>query len=509
MPNDAPTTRSPSNPICLKGKIMKFWQTVPFALAMAVLQAQTPAGDAAPQPTPTFYRVTLVQGSAKALNYRNLTHSTEIGLRGSVLAPGAKGEADVKSSGGAIHITAKVMDLPAASTFGPEYLTYVLWGISPEGRATNLGELVLKNGRGKAVVVEPLQTFGLVVTAEPYFAVSRPSDVVVMENVLGREAQGQVEEIDAHYDLLKRGQYTVNLTLGAPLVMDGNTPFEVYQARNAVSIARASGAAAYAQDPLGKAVVYLNEAEAEGGSRKTRIIAAREAVQRAEDARLIAVQRQDTERVATEEKWNQARLGEAKRKADQAVIAAANANTLVQVANQEAREANKETHAANLETQAANQQAQAAVAESAGLKTQLMTQLNTVLATRASARGLIVNMSGMLFQSGKATLEPAAREKLAKIAGILSTHKGLKIEAEGFTDNTGGDVLNQRLSEQRAAASRDYLVSQGVAPDAIVSRGFGKQNPIASNDTAQGRQENRRVELVVTGQGMAAGGSND
>jgi outer membrane protein OmpA-like peptidoglycan-associated protein len=471
---------------------MKFWQTVPFAAALAVLQAQSPSVTPIPSPSPTetmpegaapLYRVIIVQGSARAINYRNLKSSTEIDLKGTVLAPGAMGEAKVKSEAGSIHIAAKFKDLPAASSFGPEYLTYVLWGISPEGRASNLGEVILKKGKGRIEVTESLQTFGLVVTAEPYFAVSRPSDVVIMENVIGKDAKGQVEAIDAHYELLKRGQYTVNVTPGAPMVMDDKTPFDLYQARNAVAIAKVAGAKTYAEESLGKAEGYLEQAEAVGGKKKERIMMAREAVQRAEDARLIAVQRQETERVAMEAKWNQARVAAAQRAAEQAAANEANANKQVQTANQ---------------------QTQTAEVENANLRTRLMAQLNSVLETRATARGLIVNMSGMLFQSGKATLEPSAREKLAKIAGILSTHKGLRIEAEGFTDSTGGDALNQHLSEQRADASRAYLVSQGVASEAISSKGFGKANPIASNETSTGRQANRRVELVVSGTGVTA-----
>lgn len=476
---------------------MKLWQTVPFAAALAVLQAQSPSVTPVPSPSPTetmpegsapLYRVLIVQGSAQAINYRNMKSTTKIDLKGTALASAALGEAKIKSEAGSIRIVAKVKGLPAASSFGPEYLTYVLWGISPEGRATNLGEVVVKKGKAKVEVSEALQTFALVVTAEPYFAVSKPSDVVVMENAIGKDAKGQVEEVEAHYELLKRGQYTVNLNAGSPMVMDDKTPFDVYQARNAVAIAKAAGARTYADDALGKAEGYLQQAEDAKGKKKERIMMAREAVQRAEDARLIAVRRQDTERVAMEARMNQDRLDNAKRKAALAAAAEADAKAQTQLAN-------SQTQAANLQTQAAEE-------ETAGLRTRLMAQLNSVLETRATARGLIVNMSGMLFQSGKATLEPGAREKLAKIAGILSTHKGLKIEAEGFTDNTGGDALNQRLSEQRADASRDYLVSQGVASDAIISRGFGKSNPIADNGTSTGRQANRRVELVVSGAGV-------
>lgn len=480
---------------------MKFWKTIPFAAALLVIQAETPATTPVSNPDLNFsptaqpatvplYRVTVVQGSAKAINYRNLKASTRIALKGTVLHPEASGVAVVKSEDGKIQITAKFKDLPPASMFGGEFLTYVLWGISTEGRATNLGEIVLEHGKGKLSVTEQLQTFGLVVTAEPYFAVSQPSDVVVLENIVSKDTQGQVELIDAKYELLKRGQYTLNLASAEPIIMDEKTPFTVYQARNAVRIAQAAGASTYASEAFGKAQNYLAQAETREGGRKARVMMAREAVQRAEDARLIAVQKQEAEQVAMEQKWAQDKLDAAKREA--AAAAAAKEAALAQTRQAEADNAGLRSRNEGLQSR------------NEGLRSKLMEQLNSVLQTRATARGLIVNMSGVLFQNGKATLLPAAREKLAKIAGILSVHKGLRIEADGFTDSTGSDEFNLRLSEQRAKNTMDYLVSQGVPADSVTFKGFGKENPIASNETTAGRQENRRVELVVSGEGVTA-----
>jgi outer membrane protein OmpA-like peptidoglycan-associated protein len=483
---------------------MNIWKTLPLTAAFLAAQAGTPYSS--PIPNPSFnpspqaqtasvplYRVVVVQGSAKAINYRNLKHATGIELMGTVLVRNASGEATVKSEDGGIQITAKVKNLPPASTFGGEFLTYVLWGISTEGRAANLGEIVLEHGKGKVKVTEKLQTFGLVVTAEPYYAVTQPSDVVVLENAVGKDSKSQFELIDAKYELLKRGQYNLNLASSDPMVMDGKTPFAVYQARNAVRIARASGAPYYAPEAFGKAQDYLNQAEVSGGAKKARIINAREAIQRAEDARLISVQKQDVERLAMERKMAQDKLDDTKRQA--AAAAAAEESALDQKRRAEAENAGLRSKNEGLQ------------ARNEGLRTRLMEQLNAVLQTRATARGLIVNMSGVLFENGKATLLPAAREKLAKIAGILSTHKGLRIEADGFTDSNGGDALNQRLSEARAGNVKDYLVSQGVQGDSVTSKGFGKESPIASNETSAGRQENRRVELVVSGEGLTAAGS--
>ena len=479
---------------------MNFWKTIPFAAALLVLQAQSPpipnANPSQPNSVP-LYRVVVVQGSAKAIRYRDLKYSTKIDLKGTVLLPAASGEATVKGKGSGVLISAKFKSVPPASTFGGEFLTYVMWGISTEGRATNLGEVLLKNGKGKLEATIPLQTFGLVVTAEPYFAVSQPSDVVVLENAMRKNTQGQVELIDAKYELLKRGQYTLNLSSSGPLAMDKKTPFAVYQARNAVRIAQAAGASVYAAEPFGKAEDFLKRAETDGGGQKVRVALAREAVQRAEDSRLIAVQRQAADQLAMEQKMAQDQLDAANKEA--AIAAAAREAAIKQSQLTEAQNA-----ALLKQTQLTEAENAALQAKNAGLRTELMEQLNAILQTRATARGLIVNMSGVLFQNGKATLLPAAREKLAKIAGILSTHKGLKIEADGFTDSNGSDALNMRLSEQRARNTRDYLVSQGVVADSITSKGFGEENPIASNDTAAGRQENRRVELVVSGEGITA-----
>jgi outer membrane protein OmpA-like peptidoglycan-associated protein len=342
------------------------------------------------------------------------------------------------------------------------------------------------------------------VTAEPYFAVSQPSDVVVMENAIRKGSVEQFEFIDAKYELLKRGQYTMNMDALTPMPMDEKTPFEVYQARNAVRIARSTGASVYAPEAYGKAVNYLVEAEIKDGSKKARIISAREAVQRAEDARLIAIQKQDVERLAMDQRMAQDKLDAANRQT--ALAAAAQASTLrenkmAKAENDTLRATNEGLWTKNKGLETKNEGLQS---RNDGLQARLLDQLNAVLKTRATARGLIVNMSGVLFQNGKATLLPAAREKLSKIAGILSTHKGLKIEAEGFTDSNGTEAFNQALSEKRAENTRDYLVQQGVSPNAISFKGFGESSPIATNDTNAGRQENRRVELVVSGEGLTA-----
>jgi outer membrane protein OmpA-like peptidoglycan-associated protein len=153
-----------------------------------------------------------------------------------------------------------------------------------------------------------------------------------------------------------------------------------------------------------------------------------------------------------------------------------------------------------LAAQQAQQSVQQAEADKAAMRTRLSEQLNSILQTRDSARGLIVSMSDVLFDTGKYSLKPGAREKLAKVAGILLAYPGLNIEVGGYTDNVGGEQMNQTLSENRAGSVRDYLVQQGVATNSVSARGFGNTLPVATNDNSSGRQQNRRVELLVSGE---------
>lgn len=512
------------------------------------------------QPTP-LYRVTVVARTTKAINYRHSSGATRIDFRGTPLLPLARGHASVESRRGAVRIQAQFEKLQPANQFGPEYLTYVLWAITPEGRANNLGELILEGTKGKLEATAELQAFALVVTAEPYFAVILPSDVVVMENIVRPDTLGKVSEIDAQFELLQRGQYSSLSANFQPARMDPKIPLGVYQARNAVQIAKGAGADRYAGDSFLKAVRLLQEAETtlahKAGKKQVEMIA-REAVQTAEDARAITAKRREEERLTQERQAAAEREARAKAETEQAYkrreeaerakveaqlaaehaarekteAEAARAAALAQqqaaqveaerarqAADRAARE-RAEAEAARAAALAQQQEAQAeaerarqaadqaerlrqqAESEKAELRARLLNQLNTILRTRDSARGLIVNMSDVLFDTASYTLRPAAREKLAKISGILLAHPGLNLQVEGHTDSVGGDEYNQQLSERRASSVRDFLVQQGVPTASVSSRGFGKTQPVSSNETAAGRQQNRRVELVVTGEAI-------
>ncbi len=519
-------------------------------------QAPNPVQQAGPAESPAagmpIFRVTVVARTTKAINYHHRSGSTMIGFRGTTLMPEARGEARMESKQGVIKINANMEKMQPATNDGPEYLTYVLWAITPEGRATNVGEVLLNGGRSKLDATSELQTFGLIVTAEPYFAVTQPSDVVVMENFVRRDTTGTIEEVDAKYELLQRGQYTLNVNPAEmkALRLDKRVPIELYEARNAVQIARWAGAERYAADTFQKALLDLENAEGylKGKSGKKPIgTVAREAVQMAEDARIITIKKRedenlanerqagadresraeseraaaqsDADRVRQEAEASRARaeaeaarvkrdtdaqrasaLAEAERLRLQADAQSAAAQAELARAAQATADAQAETERARLATQEANLLRQKAETEKTELRSQLLQQFNLILETRDTARGLIVNMSDVLFDTAKFTLRPVAREKLAKLTGIILGHPGLRLAVEGHTDSVGGEAYNQLLSEQRGSAVRDYLTQGGMAGNAVTSRGFGKTQPVGSNDTAAGRQQNRRVEIVVSGE---------
>ncbi len=504
-----------------------------LGMAPARTEAQPPAGTQVQQREPVpVYRVTVVARTAKAINYRHRSGATKIDFRGTPLLPRARGEAKVESKQGYIEIEVEFDDLEPSAKFGPEYLTYVLWAVTPEGRPTNLGEVILNGTKSKLDVTTELQAFGLIVTAEPYFAVTQPSDVVVMENMVRKDTVGKIEEIEAKYELLQRGQYILNVEPSTlrPMAIDPKVPLELYEARNALQIARWAGADRYAAETFSKAESLLQQAEgyqARKAGKKPVAMTAREAVQTAEDARIIAFKRREEARLALERRAAADREMQAKAEAEAETQRRAQAEAQQRLeaekraraeaqqerSRQEADQARRTAEEAERGRQQAERGRQQAEREKAELRASLIQQFNLILETRDTARGLIVNMSDVLFDSGRYTLRPVAREKLAKVAGILLAHPGLALEVEGHTDSVGGDEFNQVLSEKRAAAVRDYLVSQGISSLNVAARGFGKTQPVASNDTPVGRQLNRRVEMIVSGEIIGAfiapsGGSN-
>ena len=502
--------------------------------------------------TPTF-RVTVVSRSIQAVNYQHRGGATKMDFAGTDLMPQARGEAKVESKKGYIEIEVEFANLENPTTFGNEYLTYILWAISPEGRAVNLGEILVgDNHRSKVDVTTDLQAFALVVTAEPYYAVRQPSNVVVLENVVREDTKGTTEAMHTKYDLLERGGYIPTGYKFDPVVLNTKLPLEFFEARNALRIAQSEGAETYAHDSYQHASRLMDQVDADAVSkhsdRKAMIGVAREVVQTAEDARAITVKKIEQERLenereaaanaqantqaeaddATRQKEQaqseQARAEQARAQAEsdasraqaataraQADAASAQADANQAKSDMEANQASSadalsaaqaDADQSRLAAQQAQSSVQQAEADKAAMRLRLSEQLNTILQTRDSARGLIVSMSDVLFDTGKYSLKPGAREKLAKVAGILLAYPGLNIEVGGYTDNVGGDQMNQTLSENRAASVRDYLVQQGVSSSAVTAKGFGNSLAVASNDNSAGRQQNRRVELLVSGEAI-------
>jgi len=548
---------------------------------------QQPNAAASQEQVPVF-RITVVGRTTPAINYRPRKGATKVDFVGTPLLPNAVGTAQVEGKKGYIAIDARFDKLEPATVFGQEYLTYVLWAITPEGRATNLGEVQVDDKDARIQVTTELQAFGLILTAEPYYAVTQPSDVVVMENSVRAGTVGTSEIIQARYELLNRGSYLMRQDASQlrrkPL--EPGAPLDLAEARNAVALARIAGAERYAGDTYAKAARLLADAELARERRRGAnaiMMPARQAAQTAEDARLIALKNQSDEfeamqRLAGAQRetaaLDRARAEEAARRqadigrqnADAARLTAERDRSTADAARLSAERATAAADAARLSAQrdtatadaarltaerdratadaarltaerdtatadaarlsaesatavaerarlaadaaraAAQGQAQDAQAQSERekneLRARLRDQLNVILETRETARGLVVNLSDVLFDTGKADLKPGAREKLSRLSGVLMSHPGLHVEVEGHADSVGATDLNQTLSESRAASVRDYLVRGGIAPNTVGTAGFGESQPVASNATAAGKQQNRRVELIVSGEAI-------
>jgi outer membrane protein OmpA-like peptidoglycan-associated protein len=540
--------------------------------AGTIAQVQTAA---AAQNQTQIYSINLVSRSTRAVKYEHRRGATKIDFEGTTLMPGASGVASVESKRGAMEIQVEFKDLGRPTTFGTEYLTYVLWAVSPEGRSVNVGEvLVGDNHRSKLDVTTDLQAFAMIVTAEPYYAVRRPSNVVVLENQIRPDTVGTSEAVDAKYELIDRGGYIPMGYKFDPVSINSRLPLEFFEASNAMRIAKSAGADSYAATSYDKAAVEMKRVDflvtRKHVDRKELISVSREVVQTADDSREIAVKRMEADRMNADRESEAAKLANARANSRDAIQGRANAEAATDDANRgraqaeiaaaEAQrqqqnamaDANRNRAAAadanqaaanaqqsqkfaeldadrnravaadanqaaadaqqgqrnaeadsardRLATSASSQQLQQAVLDREELRAKLLKQFNLIFATRDTARGLIVNLSDVLFDTGKSTLLPGAREKLAKISGIVLAYPDLRLAIEGNTDSVGSDAMNQTLSEQRAGSVRDYLVQEKVPAESMTSKGFGKTQPVASNDTAEGRQQNRRVELVVSGE---------
>jgi outer membrane protein OmpA-like peptidoglycan-associated protein len=350
-----------------------------------------------------------------------------------------------------------------------------------------------------------------------------PSELLILENAVRENTKGKIFIVN-EYSLLRRAQYQ-KLTNPLALTVDlDKQPIELYEARNAVTIAKSNGADKYAAEIYNKAEASLHMAENALAGKKDKkevVSTARQSVQFSQDALTLTIQRQDEERIANEraarelaerqareqaqaeaQRRTQAEADRALAEAEKARAQAAQARA--ELEHQEARRKSEEEARLRSEAETAQANAERLVQEAhrerTELRARLLQQFSKVLDTRDTERGLVVNMSDVLFDTGKFTLRPEAREKLARIAGIVINYPSLVLQSEGHTDSTGSIDLNQKLSEQRAASVREYLVAQGVTDASITSVGKAFNVPVATNDTARGRQQNRRVELIVSGE---------
>ncbi|MGA2590208.1 MAG: OmpA family protein [Bryobacteraceae bacterium] len=482
-----------------------------FTLAAS---AQTQPDHSAAVP---LYRVTVVDRTVSAIDYQYRNGPTNIDFRGTVLLPMSKGGATVESKEGRTEIDAHFDRLLAPTRFGREYLTYVLWAITPDGHAKNLGEILAgSSDKARLRVTTDLQAFGLIVTAEPYSTVRQPSDVVVLENQARPDTIGSTEPIQAKYELLPRGHYTYNVP-DSLAASEANAPrlssdqyqslVELYEAQNAVQIAQSAEADRYAPDTLAKAQDLLRQAQA-AQDRKAGVTSivtlARQAAQTAEDARILAIQRkQDRELARVKE---QAARAEELRTRAEAAAQTAETQAAADRALLEQERAAKHQAEAQAAAASAAATAMTAAAQEAPpppaqdrpvadrdeprkkeLRLQLLEQFNAVLSARDTPRGLMLTIPDSGFQGTR--VSPAVYERLARVAALLKAHPDLTVEVDG----------HERFSSERAEAVRDVLVSHGLPAGAVLARGLGDTRPLASNASAAGREQNRRVEIVVAG----------
>jgi flagellar motor protein MotB len=508
-----------------------------------VLAAGAAVAQSIPDPPPPpgadrtvpVYKVTVVERSLQAVNYQYRSLPTDIDLKGTVLLPNAGGKATVESKRGRTEIDAHIHKLTPPTPFGRQYLSYVLWAISPEGAPHNLGEVVANGSDNAHVhVTTDLQVFALLVTAEPYSAVRQPSDVVVLENQVRPDTIGRTQPIIAKAELLSRGQFTYDKQ-AAMSAMAQNTPkvsmdeyeqlLEIYQAENALGIARAAGADRLASETFSKAQAAYDEANRLRMSKaglSLVVQSAREAAQTADDARAIALRRAQENRTMTAEQK------------------AANAQDEIERARADAQRARAEADAARAQADAAKAQAeqeriarqraesQAAAAPNSQdlpivpppapsyapppaprapaegprssldaspqqqqLRMRLLQRLSAVMQTRDTPRGLVVTIPDASFENG--SLRPATSQALARIAGLFS-QPGIKVLVEGHSDTPEGAAI----SERREEAVRTVLASQGSGAF-ITARNVGADRPLISNTMPGGRTTNRRVEIVISG----------
>jgi len=470
------------------------------------------------------YRVTVIERTVDSVNYQYHAGPTKVDFRGTVLLPAAKGDATVESQQGRTSVDAKFEGLEAPQRFGPEYLSYVLWAITPDGRPHNLGEIV-PNGSNKAhlPVTTDLQAFGLIVTAEPYSSVRQPGDVVVLQNEVRPDTVGEIRPVMAKVELMPRGHYTWNVpaaeTAGvasAPKVSMSrySAILQTYEAQNALGIASVAGAQKYAPDVFAKAEQELTQAQqlqTKKGNDDLIVQHARAATEIAEDARIIAERhqqeeamiaaRQDTVDAQQAQLKAEAKAEREKERADNAQAQAQAEREARERAEADARLAREQAEQATvvvMQQPPAPQPAQTATqvnqdAAAKDVRRQLLRNLNMAIVTRDTPRGLDATLNDADFDHGQLRAAPASA--VSRMGAMLAAHADLRITVEGNSDTPEGS----ETARQRAQAVAAALSAAGVPAGRISCQSLGNSRPLVSNATEQGRMENRRVDIVITG----------
>ena len=416
-----------------------------------------------------------VEGRLEGFSFKEGPVST-LEFKGTAVALAAEGDGKVEFQDGRASVEVSVTKLPDPSKLGP-FSTYVLWAVTGDGRANNLGSIDVQSGSGSLETTTPLSQFALIVSAEPHFAVTAPSKYMVLRN-LGKRIRGTTMQVPG---LRERMDYS---SLSVQRVdPKAKIPPALIQARYAIAIASGAEAEDFAPGEFANAEQLLSKAEAAQASKDYRVrntvpLLARDAVQMGEDARRKAVLgRQAAEREAAAAAARQ----EAEEKAQQAAGVAA----------EEAKQREM------LAAEAAG--SKAALEAEQRARADLTARLNRALPTRQTERGIVAEIAGVEFAIGAATLNPSAREALARFSGIVGVYPTLNFKIEGHTDSTGSAETNRNLSRQRAVTVRDYLIGQGVNAASISVEGLGPDQPVADNETSEGRARNRRVEIILTG----------
>lgn len=468
------------------GLVIAVWTVGARAPVFAQEQEPVPEGPATQQ--------------ALAMTYPE-GRTISVKLEGTYRLPRASGEAKVERKKGITEIEVELDEMKPASFFGGDYRTYVLWTLSPEGQAKNTGEFVLDGNRSKLNISTPLQTLAMVVTAEPHFLVERPSRFVVLENMRPVQTAAPMTVAEIPYRGFQGIYNAERETLAQMPEAKGEVRTDLAQAFIAVELAERAGAVEHAPEELARASDALQNAQKAAESSPGGSIArnlARDAVRLAVEAQEVAKERAFEAALEAERKARanqidtlQQAIAEAETQAERARLEAEQRELQLRMEERARQEAQQE----------AEEAAQRAAAEAAAkeeARARLQEALGYVAETRQTARGLIVNLPDILFDFDKAVLRPGARELVSRIAGILLVTPGIRLSIEGHTDSVGTEEYNQQLSQKRAQSVHDYLAEAGVPADIMTTHGFGETQPIAPNTTPSGRQQNRRVEIVIT-----------